>query len=141
MHKTPPQAPRLPKNQQPHARNLLTVWSKVWQEGTPNAAQLPPMVGAVNASQLTDSLTRANAQLVHSPHVWLDRIEDLVMQDGWPVPLSRYYLIHHDRLLYLLDQLRASLYENDHGHPHPLVSPLVSPLNHPVYTNKPYKNR
>jgi hypothetical protein len=153
MYKAPPQAPKTTKNNK-SSRTLLTVWNNVWQGAhlaSSNPVQLPPMVAASlgatakSSAELSQSPTAVfrplSSSLLKSPHVWLDRIEDLVMQDGWPVPLSRYYLIHHDKLLHLLDQLRASLYESDHGHPHPLVAPPKTPVNGPVYTNQPYKHR
>jgi hypothetical protein len=39
----------------------------------------------------------------------MDQLEALVLKKGWPVPFSPYYLVHHDQMLCLLDQLRASL--------------------------------
>jgi hypothetical protein len=39
----------------------------------------------------------------------MDQLEALVLKKGWPVPFSPYYLVHHDQMLSLLDQLRASL--------------------------------
>lgn len=39
----------------------------------------------------------------------MDELENLVMKKGWPVPFSAYYVVHHHRLLDILDRLRASL--------------------------------
>lgn len=39
----------------------------------------------------------------------MDQLEALVLKKGWPVPLSPYYLVNHEQMLHLLDQLRASL--------------------------------
>ena len=39
----------------------------------------------------------------------MDQLEALLLKQGWPVPFSPYYLVRHDRMLSLLDQLRASL--------------------------------
>lgn len=43
------------------------------------------------------------------PFVLMDQLENLVLKKGWPVPFSGYYLVQHERLLTVLDQLRASL--------------------------------
>lgn len=45
----------------------------------------------------------------------MDQLELLVLKKGWPVPLTPYYLVHHERLLGLLDQLRASLQDEIDG--------------------------
>lgn len=39
----------------------------------------------------------------------MDQMESLVMKKGWPVPFTDYYLVNHDQLLGVVDQLRASL--------------------------------
>lgn len=40
----------------------------------------------------------------------MDELEGLVMREGWPVPFSGgYYLVHHERLLNVVDRLRGSL--------------------------------
>ena len=39
----------------------------------------------------------------------MDELEALVMKRGWPVPFSGYYLVHHERLLSVVDRLRVSL--------------------------------
>lgn len=39
----------------------------------------------------------------------MDQLEALVLKKGWPVPFSPFYLVHHERMLHLLDQLRAQL--------------------------------
>jgi hypothetical protein len=39
----------------------------------------------------------------------MDQLEALVLKKGWPVPFTPYYLVNHESLLHLLDQLRASL--------------------------------
>jgi len=45
----------------------------------------------------------------------MDELEALVMREGWPVPFSPYYLVHHEKMLALLDRLRISLQdEMDH---------------------------
>jgi hypothetical protein len=45
----------------------------------------------------------------------MDQLELLVLKKGWPVPLTPYYLVHHERMLALLDQLRASLQDEMDG--------------------------
>jgi hypothetical protein len=45
----------------------------------------------------------------------MDQLELLVLKKGWPVPLTPYYLVHHERLLGLLDLLRASLQDEIDG--------------------------
>lgn len=39
----------------------------------------------------------------------MDELETLVLKKGWPVPFTPYYLVHHERMLVLVDRLRASL--------------------------------
>ncbi len=41
----------------------------------------------------------------------MDHLEMVVMKQGWPIPCSPYYLVHHKKLLAALDMLRASLQE------------------------------
>jgi hypothetical protein len=43
------------------------------------------------------------------PITLMDQLENLVLQQGWPVPWSPYYLVHHEKLLTTLDKLRRSL--------------------------------
>lgn len=45
----------------------------------------------------------------------MDQLEALVLKKGWPVPLTPYYLVHHEKLLGVLDQLRASLQDEMDG--------------------------
>lgn len=39
----------------------------------------------------------------------MDELEAFVLKQGWPIPLSAYYLIHHEKFLNLMDRLRVSL--------------------------------
>lgn len=39
----------------------------------------------------------------------MDQLEAMVLKKGWPVPFTPYYLVHHEKMLSVLDQLRASL--------------------------------
>ena len=41
----------------------------------------------------------------------MDRLEELLLKKGWPVPFSNYYLVNHEKMLGAIDQLRASLNE------------------------------
>ncbi len=45
----------------------------------------------------------------------MDRLEALLLKKGWPVPFTPYYLVHHEQMLHLLDQLRASLQDEMDG--------------------------
>ncbi len=45
----------------------------------------------------------------------MDRLEELVLRKGWPVPGTPYYLVHHEKMLALMDQLRASLQDEMDG--------------------------
>lgn len=45
----------------------------------------------------------------------MDRLEELVLRKGWPVPCTPYYLVHHEKMLALMDQLRASLQDEMDG--------------------------
>jgi hypothetical protein len=45
----------------------------------------------------------------------MDQLDALVLKKGWPVPMTPYYLVHHERLLGLLDQLRNSLQDEMDG--------------------------
>lgn len=42
----------------------------------------------------------------------MDQLESVLLKKGWPVPFSPYYLVHHERMLILLDQLRLSLQDD-----------------------------
>ena len=42
----------------------------------------------------------------------MDELESLVMKEGWPVPFSGYYLVHHERMFTVLDRLRTSLQDD-----------------------------
>ena len=39
----------------------------------------------------------------------MDELETLVMKKGWPVPFTPYYLVQHEKMMSLMDELRASL--------------------------------
>jgi hypothetical protein len=39
----------------------------------------------------------------------MNELEELLLKKGWPVPLTPYYLVHHEHMLTVLDQLRLSL--------------------------------
>lgn len=39
----------------------------------------------------------------------MDQLEAQMMKKGWPVPLTPYYLVDHEKVLILLDQLRVCL--------------------------------
>lgn len=39
----------------------------------------------------------------------MDRLEDQMLKKGWPVPLTPFYLVDHEKVLILLDQLRVCL--------------------------------
>lgn len=39
----------------------------------------------------------------------MDMLETLVLKRGWPVPLTPYYLVDYEKMLFLLDKLRVSL--------------------------------
>lgn len=45
----------------------------------------------------------------------MDQLEALLLKKGWPVPFTPYYLVHHEDMLHLLDQLRASLQDEMDG--------------------------
>jgi hypothetical protein len=45
----------------------------------------------------------------------MDQLESLVLKKGWPVPLTPFYLVDHEKMLFLLDQLRASLQDEMDG--------------------------
>jgi hypothetical protein len=48
----------------------------------------------------------------HQTHLLMNELEDILLKKGWPVPLTPYYLIHHEKMLQVLDQLRLSLQED-----------------------------
>lgn len=39
----------------------------------------------------------------------MDQLEALMMKKGWPVPFTSFYLVDHEKVLVLLDQLRVCL--------------------------------
>lgn len=39
----------------------------------------------------------------------MDQLEAQMMKKGWPVPLTPFYLVDHEKVLILLDQLRVCL--------------------------------
>lgn len=45
----------------------------------------------------------------------MDQLEALMLKQGWPVPFTPYYLVHHTKMLQLLDQLRACLQDEMDG--------------------------
>lgn len=45
----------------------------------------------------------------------MDQLEALVLKKGWPIPLTPFYLVDHEKMLVLLDQLRASLQDEMDG--------------------------
>ncbi len=45
----------------------------------------------------------------------MDQLEALVLKKGWPVPMSPFYLVNHEKMLGLMDQLRASLQDEMDG--------------------------
>jgi hypothetical protein len=42
----------------------------------------------------------------------MNQLEELMLKKGWPVPFSPYYLVHHEEMLAVLDQLRMSLQDD-----------------------------
>ena len=45
----------------------------------------------------------------------MDQLEALVLKKGWPIPLTPYYLVDHEKMLVLMDHLRASLQDEMDG--------------------------
>ncbi|HEY9746048.1 MAG TPA: hypothetical protein V6C99_07505 [Oculatellaceae cyanobacterium] len=45
----------------------------------------------------------------------MDQLEALLLKQGWPVPFTPYYLVHHTKMLQLLDQLRDCLQDEVDG--------------------------
>lgn len=45
----------------------------------------------------------------------MDQLEALMLKQGWPVPFTPYYLVNHENMLHLLDQLRACLQDEMDG--------------------------
>ncbi len=39
----------------------------------------------------------------------MDQLEAQMMKKGWPVPLTPFYLVDHEKVVFLLDQLRVCL--------------------------------
>jgi hypothetical protein len=39
----------------------------------------------------------------------MDELEAQMMKKGWPIPLTPFYLVDHERVVMLLDQLRVCL--------------------------------
>lgn len=39
----------------------------------------------------------------------MDQLEAQMMKKGWPVPLTPFYLVDHEKVVILLDQLRVCL--------------------------------
>jgi hypothetical protein len=62
----------------------------------------------------------------------MDQLEALVLKKGWPVPFTPYYLIHHEKLLALMDQLRASLQDEMDGR-------FITAFANAEAENKPYQ--
>jgi hypothetical protein len=42
----------------------------------------------------------------------MNQLEELMLKKGWPVPFSPFYLVHHEEMLAVLDQLRMSLQDD-----------------------------
>lgn len=59
----------------------------------------------------------------------MDELEALVMKRGWPVPGTPYYLVNHQKMLCLLDQLRASLQDEMDGR---FITAFAVPRTRPV---------
>lgn len=47
--------------------------------------------------------------------VIMDHLETLVLRKGWPIPLTPFYLVDYEKMLMLMDQLRASLQDEMDG--------------------------
>ena len=47
--------------------------------------------------------------------VVMDQLEALLMKKGWPIPMTPFYLVDHEKMLALLDQLRACLQDEMDG--------------------------
>jgi hypothetical protein len=45
----------------------------------------------------------------------MDQLEALVLKKGWPIPLTPFYLVDHEKMLVLLDQLRVSIQDEVDG--------------------------
>ncbi len=45
----------------------------------------------------------------------MDQLEALLMKKGWPIPMTPFYLVDHEKMLFLLDQLRACLQDEMDG--------------------------
>jgi hypothetical protein len=42
----------------------------------------------------------------------MNQLEEIMLKKGWPVPFSPFYLVHHEEMLAVLDQLRMSLQDD-----------------------------
>lgn len=45
----------------------------------------------------------------------MDQLEALLMKKGWPIPMTPFYLVDHEKMLALLDQLRVCLQDEMDG--------------------------
>jgi hypothetical protein len=45
----------------------------------------------------------------------MDQLEALLMKKGWPIPMTPFYLVDHEKMLALLDHLRLCLQDEMDG--------------------------
>ncbi|MEB3288214.1 MAG: hypothetical protein VKJ04_12025 [Vampirovibrionales bacterium] len=45
------------------------------------------------------------------PLLIMDELESALLHHGWPIPCSPYYIVHHQKILEIVDRLRVSLQE------------------------------
>jgi len=68
----------------------------------------------------------------------MEQLETLILKKGWPVPLTPFYLVDHEKMLFLLDQLRASLQDEMDGR---FIKAFASQEAEPKYQKKKNKGK
>ena len=72
----------------------------------------------------------------------MDQLEAMVLKKGWPVPFSPYYLVHHETMLSLMDQLRVSLQDEMDGRFIQTLTRHAEPVNnHKLYLHNKSKGK
>lgn len=42
----------------------------------------------------------------------MNELEELLVKKGWPVPMTPFYLVHHEQMLTVLDKLRLNMQDD-----------------------------
>lgn len=83
---------------------------------------------------MIQSLLQPDRDTQHTRRL-MNQLEELMLKKGWPVPFTPYYLVHHEEMLAVLDQLRMSLQDDLDAR---FMQAFIVP-DEPIESNRPVR--